>query len=316
MTWEGVPWMVDGGVHSAEVGRLLAYAATGGGEGVVATGDCKVVASNIPDGNVHIRSGGIVALNRYPGGGQQTYIIRNVGDEVKALDPQGSSGVRYDLVAMIVEDPQYPGQPVPASEEDGPYVRTAIYKNVGPNLKTLAEVDADQTGVVLARVKFDASDGTITNADITDLRRLAMPKSSRKAYPQVVPNNVNLTSAAFITWPNVVETVEIPAWAMQATVIIHLSSVVKFDPEVVGEFRVRLGATTGTVQGYDIDGNGGLSYGQRQSFSIMATFDVSTLKGTSQPISLEARRSALTGYLSTWTGASMIIDVSFEEVAV
>lgn len=317
MTWEGVPWMVDGADHSAEVGRLLAYAATGGNEGVVATGDCKVVASNIPDGNVHINSGGIVALNRFPGGGQQSYILRNVGDEVKALDPQGSGGVRYDLVAVIVEDPQYVGQPDPVDEATGPYLRTVVYKNVGVDVKTLAEVDPDQTGLALARVKFDASDGTITTGDITDLRRLAMPKSSRKAYPLAPPLNQDLTSVAYVNWPNVEASVEVPVWANTCTVLVNLSSVVKFDPEVVGFLRTRFGTQFGTPAGYDIDGSGGGSTGQRMSFAVVGTFVVPPeVRGTIVGIGLQGNRDATSGgKLSTWDGPMMLVDVSFEQSA-
>lgn len=234
MVWEGVPWAVDGGEHSAEVGRVLAYAATGGNEGVVAAGDCKVVASNIPDGNVHINSGGIVALNRFPGGGQQSYILRNVGDDVIALDPQGSGGGRYDLVAVIVEDPQYVGQPAPVSVPDGPYLRTVIYKDVDATVATLAEVDPDQTGLVLARVHFDASDGTITNADITDLRSLAMPKSESRQYVfRYEGAIVSLGTVDQVFPPGAEWDVPIPVWATHLSVLAITASMYGEDPTFV-----------------------------------------------------------------------------------
>src|ERR1044072_3838769 len=218
MTLEGVPWMVNAAEHSAEVVRLMAYAATGAGEGVIGPLDCKVVASSIPNGQVHINSGGIVALNRFPGGGQQSYIIRNVGDEVVALDPQGSSGVRYDLVAVIVEDPEYAGQPAPADPATGPYVRTAVYKNVGPTASTLAEVDPDQPGYVLARVKFDASDGTVNPSDITDLREMVNPRS--QSFTQTRQNTVirTLTQTPQLFPPEAEWDLDIPTWATSAVV--------------------------------------------------------------------------------------------------
>lgn len=177
MVWEGVPWMVDEADHQAETGRLIAYLASGKNEGIAAPADLAVVASAIPDGNVHILSGAASLLNRFPGGGQQSYAVRNEGDEVVALAPQGSSGVRYDLVAVVVEDPQYPGQPAPASIADGPYVKSRVYQNVDPGTKHLWDVDPDQTGYALALVKFDASDGTVNQVDITDLRKLLNPRS-------------------------------------------------------------------------------------------------------------------------------------------
>lgn len=177
MTWEGVPWMVSEADHEAETGRLVAYLASGKNEGIAASADLAVVASEIPDGNVHILSGAASLLNRFPGGGQQSYAVRNEGDEVVALAPQGSSGVRYDLVCVVVEDPQYPGQPAPASISDGPYVKSRVYTNVPVGTTTLAEVDPDQTGYALALVKFDASDGTVNQVDIKDLRKLLNPRT-------------------------------------------------------------------------------------------------------------------------------------------
>lgn len=314
MVWEGVPWMVDGADHSAEVGRTLAYAATGGNEGVVSASDCKVVASNIPDGNVHVQSGAVVALNRFPGGGQQTYILRNVGDDVKALDPQGSGGARYDLVAIIIEDPQYSGQPEPVSEDDGPYARTVIYKNVGSTAETLAEVDPDQTGLVLARVRFNASDGTITNEEITDLRHLAMPKTTRKVIPAETTQSINLTSAGYTEWPPTDVTVQIPTWATGAVITASLSSLAHFAPEVGGYLRLKLGDATDAPFGYGLDNVAGA---ERTSMTISGDFEITPeLQGTTQPLIIEGYRAFGAGYISTHDAPIILFDITFVEEAV
>jgi hypothetical protein len=169
--------MVDGGEHTAEVGRLLAYIASAGGEGIAAPTDCAVVESAIPDSNVHITTGAVVALNRFPGGNTQSYVMRNVGDTVVALTPQGSTGGRCDLVAVVVEDPQYPGQPDPVDIATGPYVRIRVYENVDPDTRSLSEIDPNQTGYALALVNFNVSDGTVTQSDIVDLRQLVAPRT-------------------------------------------------------------------------------------------------------------------------------------------
>jgi len=217
MTWEGVPWMIDGAEHTAEVGRLLGYLATQAGEGIAAPADLKVVASAIPDGNVHILSGAGAAMNRFPGGGQQTYLFRNEGDEVVALAPQGSSGVRYDLVCVVVEDPQYPGMPEPVDPANGPYVKSKVYSNVPADTTHLWEVDPDQTGYALARVKFDASDGTVNPVDIVDLRKLVLAR--RDEFLRVV-NGVGASQTplpgpgSVVATPTTAETmVDIPDWA-------------------------------------------------------------------------------------------------------
>lgn len=178
MVWEGVPWMIDEAEHGAEVGRLLAYLASGKNEGIAAPADLAVVASAIPDGKVHIQSGAASVLNRFPGGGQQSYAVRNEGDEEVALAPQGSSGVRYDLVAVVVEDPQYAGQPEPVDIANGPYVRSRVYQNVPAETTHLWEVDPDQSGYALALIKFNPSDGTVEQSEIKDLRRLLNPRTT------------------------------------------------------------------------------------------------------------------------------------------
>lgn len=244
MSWEGVPWFVDGGEHGPEVARVLAYCAMGGFEGVVGVDDCKVAASAIPDGNVHIAPGAIAALNQFPGGDSQGYILRNVGDEVKALAAQGSSGVRYDLVAAIVQDPQYVGQPAPVSVPNGPYVVTAVYQDVGPNVTTLAEVDADQTGLALALVKFDASDGTVTTSDITDLRRTLYARSKTVTrMASVTAGVVAMSTGGVAVFPTTATwTVEVPAWANKVQLSAVVSGVSALDDGVDG------GTATGVVQ--------------------------------------------------------------------
>jgi hypothetical protein len=237
MVWEGVPWMVDGGEHSAEVGRLLAYIASGSGEGIVSPTDCAVVASAIPDGNVHVNTGGVVMLNRFPGGGTQSYVARNVGDSVVALTPQGSGGGRTDLVAVIVEDPQYPGQPDPVSVADGPYVRLKVYEDVDPATRFLYEVDPDQTGYALALVTFNASDGTITQGEILDLRRLVVPRTQtfKRMYNEVNQAADGAGAYALGVNPQVFPIgaewdVEVPEWATKMQLTATLGNLRVMDP--------------------------------------------------------------------------------------
>lgn len=317
MALEGVPWMVSGGEHSAEVGRMLAYAATGGGEGVVAPEDLKVVASAIPDGNIHIWSGGLVALNRYPGGGQQSYIIRNIDDTVVALDPQGSSGDRYDLVAILVEDPQYPGQPAPATVEDGPYVRAVVYKDVGPTANTLAEVDPDQTGYVLARVKFNASDGTITDADITDLRDLVQPRNKVETHQRFpAPGEYTGVVTQWVTMFTGHPAVTVPEWATRMTVIIHVDGLASQDHHT-GEWRADFGPIVGTAVAYDVDTGPG-DFGGRFNYRFgLFNVDVSALQGETHEVLPKGRRTYLYGgaypYFSAVVGTSVTYEIRFEE---
>lgn len=321
MSWEGVPWMVAGGFHSAEVGRLLAYAATGGGEGVVSPGDCKVTASAIPDGNIHIAPGGVGVLNRFPGGAAQAYLVRNVGDEVEALTPQGSSGVRYDLVAMIVEDPQYAGQPAPPSVPDGPYVRTAIYTNVPAGTTKLSEVDPDQTGYALARVKFDASDGTVSAADITDLRRVLAPRVKVEKKILNVGAGATTLGADAVIPPGAAWSIDIPEWATDVLLEANWSGLRATDTgadggTASGNGRVTLGsiATANSLWSENAVGPG-----KTTRVGHMAADDKpvpSGLRGTSQ--TLEARMSKTAGSgmnVKSDSGSTVVVTATFYEKA-
>lgn len=247
MALEGVPWAVDHAEHSAEVARLLGFAATGGSEGVIAPGDFKVTASGIPDDEIHVAPGAAVALNRGEGGASQSYLIRNVSDTIEALTPQGAGGVRYDLICVIVEDPQYAGMPDPVSVPDGPYVRIAVYEDVTATTRYLSEVDADQTGYALARVKFDASDGTVTNGDITDLRELVQPRRKEEVLATNPPGDTALAAALAVNPSTATKSVFVPSWATHVLLEGHWSGVVCTDVGLatgflIGSCRVNLGS--------------------------------------------------------------------------
>lgn len=261
MTLEGVPWMVGSGAqHSAEVGRLLAYAAVGGAEGVVGPGDFKVTASDTPDGNVNIAAGGLAVLNAFPDGGQQAYLLRNSDTITQAMTPQGAGGTRYDLVCILVEDPQYAGQPNPPDVADGPYVRVAVYEDVSSTTKALSEVDPGQSGYALARVAFSASDGTVTNAEITDLRQLVQPR--RKEVTRIIsPVGTTALPGSLGTTPvGASWNIDVPEWATRVILEGLWASVQMVDTSsgagnALGGCRVQLGTLNTQTTLWQADAN-------------------------------------------------------------
>lgn len=324
MTLEGVPWYVRGAVHSPEVARVLAYAASGGREGIIGTTDLKVKASNIPDGNIHIQPGAGVALNRFGGGASQAYVVRNVGDEVKAMTAQGSSGARYDLVALIVEDPDYAGQPDPADPEDGPFVRVAVYEGVSSTTKFLYEVDADQTGIALARVKFDASDGTVTQSDITDLRQMLFARSYSVTKMLTLTSGTDaIPTGAFDTFPVGAEwDVAIPEWANKVALWGIVMGVGMFDGGADGGTtgglaRIELGSINTDSGGYKENAVGP---GKRTSVTFGAAedeLDVAVgLRGTTQTLSFAAYATYQDDMtVQAETGTTVIVTATFAEKA-
>lgn len=323
MTWEGVPWFVDGGEHGPEVARVLAYAAMGGREGVVGATDLKVIASAIPDGNVHIAPGAAGVLNRFGGGSSQGYIVRNVGDEVEALTPQGSSGVRYDLVALVVQDPQYSGQPAPASVPDGPYVVTKVYPDVPSTTTTLAEVAPDQTGLALARVKFDVSDGTITTDDIFDLRHLLFSRS--QTVEKIVSitsgtNNVS-TSGLAVFPPGASWNTEVPPWATHVNLSAVWSGVDGLDSgsdggTALGSCDVELGALATDTARWQVNATGP---GKRTTSTHQAAegdLDCASIAGTIQTLRAQLTQSGGSGMtVRAVNGTTCVVRATFLEKA-
>lgn len=310
MTWEPVPWMVDGGEHSAEVGRLLAYAASGGGEGVIGPSDCKVTASAIADGNVHIAPGGVAVLNRFPGGGQQSYLARNVSDEVVALTPQGSSGERYDLIAVIIEDPEYPGQPDPVDIATGPYLRTIVYEDVAADTTKLSEIDPDQSGYALARVHFNASDATVSAAEITDLRELAAARTKviKKIFSP--PGTNALPGPAYgVCPPGAQWNIDVPDWATRVQMEATWSGVQFIDTSTGvgnsgGFVKQVLGALATQEVIWYVDAVGA-SRPQTEVFIVADDLAVpEAIRGTTQVANLQLRKTtgaALNGQTTNTT---------------
>lgn len=210
-----VPWVVAGGKHSAAVARSVLYNATGGNEGITAPNDLQVRALPTPGGAVRIMPGGSTILNRYPGGDQQSYGARNITATDLDVPATGSAGGRVDYVVQRIDDPEFGGQ-TPADPTAGPYVRFELVSSVA-NLTYPA--------IVLARLDIPASTATVTQAMITDLRRMANPRSLEvlRAAPTVTGDSGLTLSATATTgewFPNSGgnQLIEVPEWAVRAQI--------------------------------------------------------------------------------------------------
>jgi len=320
MVWEGVPWMVKNADHSAEVGRVVANAATGDGEGVNAPTHCKVTASAIPDGNVHIEPGGVTMRNRYPGGSAQSYIGRNEGDEPVAIRPQGSSGTRHDLVCVVVQDPQYPGQPDPADILDGPYTVSKVYEDVPEQTRFLWEVDPNQVGYALARVRMNPSDGTVSPEDITDLRELATPRTQTE---RLIVNGAAAKSLAVGDYTQMPDgsskTIRIPSWATKVQMYAIWSGLVFTDTNnAAGQARgyalVNLGSITPTGTQWLEDATGANKPTTPMLMSGGEAAVPAALRGTVQPLRAQLRATLLSGMTVQATpNTTVLIEATFSE---
>lgn len=250
MPLDSVPWFVGGGAeHSPEVARTLAYAATGGKQGVISPGDLKVTPTSVPGSNVQVSVGAAVIPSRNATGRNQSYVARMNTADTAAIAATSSSGGRSDLVVIQIEDPWVSGEPWqdPSDPTVGPYVFTRVISNVPAGTTDLNNVSgySGRTAITLARIDIPASTGTITAAMITDLRDLANPRSERTVLSGTLTGAERvLNTETWQSFPvNGINNVVVPSWATHA--VIRVETTVR---AVSGDTYFWLQAFMGTPQ--------------------------------------------------------------------
>jgi hypothetical protein len=315
--WDSTPWAVDGAIHSAEVARLLAHAATAGFSGIITPGDLKVSALAVPGSKVRVAPGGVLVPSSYSGARQQTYVARNATETESEAFGATSSSARSDLVVVRVEDRKYEGQPLtPEQAATFQFVRTEIIRGVPSSTTTAEALNLPYPAYALARVNIPASTATITNAMIVDLRNLASPHSLRRIFNGMGIGGLAISNeASWGTFPGYQPTVEVPVWATHATVLGTMEGVNHVHPATVGEWRLLLGNKTDTPLYYDLSALPD-SGTDRVGMTAIGNFVVTDVAGTTQRLSAQGKRSGYSGFLATRSGTHMIFDVQFEQRAV
>lgn len=328
MSWDSVPWFVGGGAeHSPEIARLLAYAATGGAEGVGAAEDLKVTALAVPGAGVNVAAGAGIILNRAAGMDKQTYIARMVESETVGISATGSGAGRSDLIVAQIEDPFLAGEPWqdPVDPKVGPYIFTRVISNVPAGTKKLQDVPqySGRTAVTLARVDIPASTGTITAAMIKDLRQLPQPRVERKM-ATVFPNGDRAagtkipTSGSYGPWPlKTAErpAVQVPEWATRIDIIINVSGTLfqkSGSTDSVAGTRTVFGNTTPAENGIiisDLEDADGRYY-----YTIIGSHLIpKSMRGTTQYIEGQAIRTYGSGNWYADYQSCVVVDWQFSE---
>ncbi len=318
ISWDGVPWFVGGGAtHSAEVARLLGYAAFSGNEGVIGATDLLVTQQSVPAGGITVAAGACSILNRATAQPYGAYAARKTAAENVTIAPTGGA-IRSDLIVARVENPYIAGEgwstpPTPAS---GPYIHTRVISGVPSSTTTLQQVAGSSTnsGIALARIDIPASTSTITNSMIVDLRKIANPRRDRTILTAFPASNNDLTSAAFVNWPAVASwPVSVPSWATQAKVILTVAQVLHTgSASAAGSFQARLGALTVQSTAYQVDWGGTAT---RQTIVTGGNLAIpASARGTTQTLAAWATRSGGTGFLRADIYTSVFADIEFLEI--
>ncbi|MGC0270815.1 hypothetical protein ACPROK_14740 [Glutamicibacter soli] len=329
MALDLTPWFVGGGAqHSPEVARLLAYAATSGAEGIVEPASLAVKAHSTPNGTVAVRPGAALILNRYAGGTQQTYVLRNPSSTAVTIPATDSGGGRTDAIIARVLDPQYEGA-APSDPVTFNYARLERIASVPGNLSSINQLGLTYPAILLAKITIPASTGTITNGMITDLRDVAIPRVADmwRPRPNVVADRETLKAAGVDGeyFPNAggEQTISVPKWATRAQIRATWMGV-RLEPgtnwgEIWAEFGPYLRASTRkySTQRYTWDGtaSGGVT---RQPWIVEDDVYVpADIRGTDQIFVMKARYGAAGG---AWTASidgmsGVSLAIRFLEVA-
>lgn len=324
--WDSVPWFIGGGAqHSPEVARLLGYAATSGAEGIVTPGDLKVQALDVPGGSVRVAPGAGLILNRATGGDSQSYVARLPSEDVVEIAATGSGAGRSDLIVAQIEDPFMAGEPWqdPADPTVGPYVFTRVIANVPAGTTSLQEVSGygGRSAIALARIDLPASTGTVTGAMITDLRKVARPRSlqvtlqANSAGEPAAGKVDAVDTVAFAKWPDVATwNIDVPAWATHAQVRGDVVSYVVKAGNTTGQVRAKIFGAGGVSASFDEN------YGtnpHRGTLAFLSEFTIPLAsRGTTQTLIFEALRSQALGYIDADKFTSSLATVVFSERSV
>lgn len=207
--------------YPAEIVRGQHFDATSGGNGVSSPRALKVVAQEAPDGTAQILPGGGTAVSNYAGVENQSYQATNFKPYTLDIPPTGSSsGGRHDLIIQRFLDPQYEKHP----DADG-----ALTPEVAATLDfwwfevvqgRSADTKFSFPHVKLAHLKRPANTTIVEDSHITDLRKLANPKTwlHMRANNMITPDTQSLHSESTI-WPtDATHTMRIPEYATRVQI--------------------------------------------------------------------------------------------------
>ena len=240
MAFEYAPWFIgaDNTLHSAEIARSVAYAAIGGADGIASINDLKVTATPTPSGAVRVAPGVANMVSRYPGGAGQAYVGRIPQTTSVAIAPNNTSSPRYDLVYARILDPQY--QTVtgfdPANPNDTVFFRLAVFQGTTATYDNISGYP--WPGIPLAQITMPPNTATVTNAQITDARFLSSPKTHVDMETVFPGSDLNASRTGYQWWGSPFPGVQVPLWANQVHITIHLSGIEYTGTNSVGTLGV------------------------------------------------------------------------------
>ncbi|MFI0822319.1 hypothetical protein ACH4TX_41900 [Streptomyces sp. NPDC021098] len=303
------PILTDGAYHSAQQFRMLVRDLARANEGITQGDDLKVTALSTPGSQVQISDGsGIIRgrANTFQG----SYAVCNVGTATLDIAPTGGTG-RSDMICVRVEDPEYEGTLDPALQQ------IEYFQVISGVTSTATAIPDSRTAIPLARIDIPASTSIITNAMITDLRKIANPRRDRSLWlqsPASLSTEISGSSGSFSYFTTAAGwTIPIPAWAGSVKIKIDVGQLRYSTGTVYGYLRATFGSSL-TVQQVVLDDNQG-SVVRRQTVVLGDTLTIpATYRGTNQLLRLQAAGgTGNAGKFSVDSSTTLIADVEFFE---
>lgn len=327
LLWDPVPWMVGGGAqHSTDLGRVVAYGAYGGEEGIVSGKDCEVRELATPGPQVRVFPGVVAVVNRATGAAGEMYVGRlpkpvsgDPAPERVDIASTSAGGGRTDLIVARVENPWIPTEPWadPANPAVGPYIFTRVIQNVPVATESVAELGLGYSALALARVTLPASTAVITQSMVTDLRQLSSSKVSpneKVTYPAATRA---LTSTTYANWPTDANmSVEIPSWATHVYGKAILGGVAWGSAAAQGSLRLRLGTVIlGGSTTIDLPSTTGVLDRTTLMVSGLRTAVPASLRGTTATAQIEGSRPVSSVYsnLQATTTTAVSLELTFTQ---
>jgi hypothetical protein len=300
------PMMVRGADHSARAMRLMIRDLARGRQGVAESEDLKVRPLETPGPGVRVGDGSALIHGARPW--QGAYTQSNIGDTVVDVPPSGPVA-RTDLLVLRIEDPEFEGDRDPRRQNIGYF---HLIQGIGSQDTTALR---EMTAIPLARIAIPRNTATITAEMITDLRRLANPRTER-TLRTVHPEDTGKVPGKhghWAAWPKEAAwDLDVPAWATTATIVVTLSGLRAEAGSVYAELRTRLGERAAKPTVVDDDG----TTTRRSSVTLADTLAVPpAYRGTRQHLAVEVNQNDKygDGDLSVAKGTTVTLDVAFTE---
>lgn len=321
MTWDAIPWALNGQVaHSADLARLGLYVGSGGEEGVVGATDLAVIPTNPPSAAVQIRPGAALINNRAIGSAYESYAARHLNYETVPIVGTGGAG-RTDMVIARIEDPFEDGEPwadpAPGTQNFGQYVRSAVISGVSGDPYTVANAGLGYSAIALALVKLPPNTGAVQAEHIIDIRQLTRTRHAQDMVTAEFEQERLLSApddGEYVTWlPEIISNVRVPTWAVEANVKCTISGVMHGEAgdndgegwNVRGDLRVSMSGRNTPGTRFNFSTATGMDRGIVMAGGKIKIPVSSGLRGQMAEIRLEGRKIAGNNRIRATPGETM-----------